>query len=676
MSSTKNNTSTTFIIYDDMSQLTPSAEHQHDTHNFQNELPAPTEDFALTSTRELFTVSPFGLGCRRCKNSATIQLDERCILRHLNKHGVRSSMATVRLLLDDFKTQIEKSKHLQTIEQYRVDHNVYMGFSCTCGQVFQLRKDSAIRHCQKLGCDASKLQKIDLFKLCCGSFVSQAQVDSLFSPPHITEQFNYTEARATLIPFLPKMEKHDHTYTHMYTPLIAGCGGSAQFVMKIKNDFTAIHSEPSPSHESPLINIHNLAETWLLNFAQKNILMVPGNLRAALQTFEGGEVDEVSQRCTYTMQHDPTTLLVELKKLLSFAYRRGFFLGKRMDHRDGFAIAYFLKELMLEIPGSVECHPLAVEFCLMWGFRVQKTDSKIKMISCDTVSSLFSKIASVLKAAICSVVCSFSKDAFTIHGPALVTAVRKSHVLHSMSPMVRQLREMNRRLPKRRKTTLDNTGNIVVDQFSFRFDDWSQMVPRTVLLMKVAISNLADGIWWEPVVDVLTNVKVNVDEDTGDLFLADVSPVWKEGSLFPLDHFDHLRALLEMAFHGFGGGSARLNELRDPTMFHCLYTNDTIYYTLSSLKGFNSSSRRTRKEIERKLPPIISRYFLLFRSMIQQYTILFPNCAGDSCLIFPTRIDRLDVGPSHIIRDLFSLSAWRFQLCYRWSPPTWQFLVV
>jgi hypothetical protein len=111
-----------------------------------------------------------------------------------------------------------------------------------------------------------------------------------------------------------------------------------------------------------------------------------------------------------------------------------------------------------------------------------------------------------------------------------------------------------------------------------------------------------------------------------------------------------------MAFHGFGGGSARLNELRDPTMFHCLFTNDTIYYTFSSLKGFSSSSRRTRKEIERKLPPIISRYFLLFRSLIQTKSSMFSDCA-DLNLIFPKRINRSDIGPSHIIRDLFSLSA-------------------
>jgi hypothetical protein len=150
--------------------------------------------------------------------------------------------------------------------------------------------------------------------------------------------------------------------------------------------------------------------------------------------------------------------------------------------------------------------------------------------------------------------------------------------------------------------------------------------------MKLAISNLADGIWWEPVVDVLTVIQVHVDCDTGDLFLADVCPEWKQGSLFSMDHFDYLTALLEMSFHGFGGGSARFNELRDPSMFHCLFTNGTVYYTLSSLKGFNSTSRRTRKEIERKLPPVISRYFLLFRSLIRTKASMFKD---NQNLIFP-----------------------------------------
>jgi hypothetical protein len=65
-----------------------------------------------------------------------------------------------------------------------------------------------------------------------------------------------------------------------------------------------------------------------------------------------------------------------------------------------------------------------------------------------------------------------------------------------------------------------------------------------------------------------------------------------------------------MAFHGFGGGSARETELAEPTMFHCLYCNDTIYYTMMSLKGFTSSSRQQFLKVERKLPPKEKALFL------------------------------------------------------------------
>jgi hypothetical protein len=178
-----------------------------------------TDNDAFARIQELFTFSPFGLCCLQC--GAKIQLEERSICNHLKKHHMDSKMSTVRSLLDGFTKQVLIAKESCTIEPYRSDQKTYMGYLCNCGPIFP-RKDNALRHCQKKCCDVLKLQKIELIKLCCGQYVSQAQVCELFEtrPARITEQFNYSEARATLLPFLPKMEIHDHTYTHMYTPLI------------------------------------------------------------------------------------------------------------------------------------------------------------------------------------------------------------------------------------------------------------------------------------------------------------------------------------------------------------------------------------------------------------------------------------------------------------------------
>jgi hypothetical protein len=288
----------------------------------------------------------------------------------------------------------------------------------------------------------------------------------------------------------------------MYVPLISTVGGDDGFRSKIVSDYTLIHSPPDMAGEQVLVSILGKAEEWLLHFSQKNIMMVPGHLRAALQTFEGLDVNDISQNTTYSMQHDPSSLLPVLKKFLSFAYRRGLFAVRGgFDARNDFAIAHFLKDLLLERPASVASHPFLVEFCLMYAFRVNDRSERITMISCETVSSVFSKMASVCKASVCSVICSFKSNALDIHGPSLVKAIRHAPVLHILSPIVRQIREMNSRIPKRRKTTLDSSGNITVDEYQFRHDVWSRMVALSIEWLKRLLGRLADGVWWEAVID-------------------------------------------------------------------------------------------------------------------------------------------------------------------------------
>jgi hypothetical protein len=180
-----------------------SISHHRRSHHRQQSTIAVVMSMSSTISsdpEELFTYSPFGLRCQLCKPNFSIQLDERCISRHLKKHGMDNRVATVKSLFETFKSQIESAKASRDINPFRSDDIFYAGYSCICGQVFQIRKDSAVRHCRKMGCDASRLKNVELIKLCCGRYVSDAQVKSVFSPPRITKQFNYTEARAALLP--------------------------------------------------------------------------------------------------------------------------------------------------------------------------------------------------------------------------------------------------------------------------------------------------------------------------------------------------------------------------------------------------------------------------------------------------------------------------------------------
>jgi hypothetical protein len=139
-------------------------------------------DHLATAARiqDIFIYSPFGLCCSRCKHNIAKKLGKRSIRDHLKKHGMDSKVETVQFLFHTFKAKLHAAESLGTIQPYRNDEKSYRGYSCMCGQVYP-RKDNAVWLCNLKYCDSSKLQRVELMKLCCGRFVSQAQVDALFN---------------------------------------------------------------------------------------------------------------------------------------------------------------------------------------------------------------------------------------------------------------------------------------------------------------------------------------------------------------------------------------------------------------------------------------------------------------------------------------------------------------
>ena len=195
----------------------------------------------------------------------------------------------------------------------------------------------------------------------------------------------------------------------------------------------------------------------------------------------------------------------------------------------------------------------------------------------------------------------------------------------------------------------------MVDDFRFPYDDWSNAVPRVVAMMEASLQDLAVGTWWKSVVDVTQSVKVKVCSETSDLTLMGVDAMWQDYEDVPMDIFDTFTAIFEMAFHGMGGGAARMKELEDQPMHCCLFHNNSVYFTLASIKVFNIQSKKMR-HVERKLPPIVARYYLLFRSLVQSWSILFEE--DPSSFLIPSRINRSkSLGPSYVIKDLFGLES-------------------
>ena len=231
-----------------------------------------TTSTCTTAFEELFIFSPFGLCCRHhdCRTRPQIQLDEAAIQKHLKKHSQSLNdyrLSKVRSIFKSFKDQVDKARSVGNIDEYRHDNISYTCFTCVCGETFPNRKHNAIRHCKKKGCDATKIQNIKAIRLRCGRFVTESQIATFFKEPPscLNQQFDYAVARNILKPLLPEREKNEHTYTHMYIPLIMRSGGGADgamFLERIKQDYAMIHSPPNLPGEALLLSMHELAERW------------------------------------------------------------------------------------------------------------------------------------------------------------------------------------------------------------------------------------------------------------------------------------------------------------------------------------------------------------------------------------------------------------------------------
>jgi len=423
--------------------------------------------------------------------------------KHSPKNAVgRYSKTKVKTVLEYWESVVAEAKEAGTMSGFFDNggrKKRYERFACDeCGHTFVTHRCHAVRHVKaKHNGDETKIIKEPVHRLWCGRFISDKEIADFFHEPDIcdTKGADYSVSWKVIKPLMREIEKRDDTYVPLYYALIAKCEeAKTSFLDKIRNDFALIH-QPPRSDETQLTKIHEVAAKWLGERCEKDILRTPANLRAAVQTFEGNEVNEVKQRTVYAMQHQPVRIMSDLLKLLTYAYRqRRFGLASGFDVTNDFSVAKFLKDLLLEVTTGASEHPFIVEFCLMWPFRVK--GENITMISCDTFSSLFSRMISVCKAGVCSVIVSFRTDsAYQKYGTPLVDKIRQNSVLHILCPMVRQLREMASRIPKKRKCTLDlEKGDIVVDQFRFPYNTWSQILPLTVEKMNICLEKMVSGL--------------------------------------------------------------------------------------------------------------------------------------------------------------------------------------
>jgi hypothetical protein len=98
---------------------------------------------------------------------------------------------------------------------------------------------------------------------------------------------------------------------------------------------------------------------------------------------------------------------------------------------------------------------------------------------------------------------------------------------------------------------LDVKGNIIVDQYYFLYDIWTEIVPVPVSLdkLKACVSSACSkSVWWGPIIDVNTPINVKTDSVSGDLFVSVYNEDWN--SVVDIDDLNAFGSIIEMSIHG------------------------------------------------------------------------------------------------------------------------------
>ena len=98
-----------------------------------------------------------------------------------------------------------------------------------------------------------------------------------------------------------------------------------------------------------------------------------------------------------------------------------------------------------------------------------------------------------------------------------------------------------------------------------------------------------------------------------DLTINDLSPELEM-------KMTRFRGLVDVIFHGTGGGSMRYEELGRMSQRSLTWHNRTIYYHSASIKRFNHKQKQQQVTTERKLSQQMARYYLLYQTAISRYT--------------------------------------------------------
>jgi DEAD/DEAH box helicase/Zinc knuckle len=586
----------------------------------------PTPKKPVDTIIGVYRVLSHGQQCLLCSAFVSGQ-SWGALYRHIKKcSSVKAKKVLVNTNWSRTFALINTARLSLEVDSTAVVHQVVRLWCFCCNRHFATRT-SFMYHQKHQGCTAPPRNGIyDVLPT--GHYIP-VTANSLPSPPNppppARKELTYDEAATRLSPFIPEDEKVE-SFIPLFFPLLFRYP-DLDF-QSVVSPLVDLWKAPVSLNQSTISDAIDSAKGWLSDRASYDVQRVPGNIRAKLLLFDPQDIGEVSQNLVYNFRHHAETLAPELEKLVLFLLRFpsnciGEFKAKA-NQTDPSFIPRLLLHCFLECPPNLNASPILVDYCLSRMCNVDLQD-KLTMVSSGSNASMISAVLSICRAAVCSVLCTVTKDFDTV-STRLVRSTQECRVSNILCPAIRVMRELQRAKGRTRFVTVDTEGNICVDSFYFPFLTWKLLIPSISSVLTGLLSNCLPTLLVHMVFDPSKILSVAQDFS---FHITSGSEVYSSASFMSgvtasvLDHntVDRLVGYLQLAFHGLGVGSLRLEELLDLNLSSCRWHRDNIYYSSRSRKKYSHKTNggsANSIQVEHKLPRCISCAYLLFRLIVQK----------------------------------------------------------
>ena len=233
----------------------------------------------------------------------------------------------------------------------------------------------------------------------------------------------------------------------------------------------------------------------------------------------------------------------------------------------------------------------------------------------------------------------------------ILNQVTMSVLCHTLSPLIRNVRNMHSQKLEIRIKEVEDNGDITIDDYYFPRCLWSKLIPTLNDGLEQCLSQIFMDDEWKRFVDMTTALNVsrvsNNSTDTTqkdllhyDFFVNQNGRLTNEKDLLFKDHvsaevFAELTAHVMICLHGLGVGSCRVAEIIRIQLHQVYWKRDCLYYKTVSIKKPKSSAPNSRHVVH-KLPPSTSRFLLLYDYVGRKY------CEDRETFIFDVRHNPMD----------------------------------